>query len=39
MIEAMKNKSEIAILEENLPKEEIPEAPATDTNPETATLS
>jgi peptidyl-prolyl cis-trans isomerase C len=37
MIEAMKNKSEIAILEENLPKEEIPEAPATDTNPETAT--
>jgi len=37
MIEAMKNKSEIAILEENLPKEEIPEAPATDTNPETVT--
>ena len=37
MIEAMKNKSEIAILEENLPREEIPEAPATDTNPETVT--
>jgi len=35
MIEDMKNKSEIAILEENLPKDEVTEAPTKDTNPET----
>lgn len=37
MIEDLKNKSEIAILEENLPKEEATETPVTDTNPETPT--
>ncbi|NLJ50502.1 MAG: hypothetical protein GX428_13115 [Candidatus Atribacteria bacterium] len=37
MIEDMKNKSEIAILEENLPKEERTEVPAADANSETTT--